>query len=182
VKDAILKSPRATDADGKAANGHRSDTARKSVLSWIAMTSILSGVVLASVFGLATHMFGSVPSAVAFLRGNRIIPDSYIRDFGTLRQGQRVSVTFSLTNYTKQPITLLGAKSSCSCLAASDLPVVVPPGAKTDVRFTARAKSRLGPYSEIVHVLVDGGRPSIALNVRGVVKSGSLGIENETAQ
>lgn len=125
---------------------------------------------MAALFYLATYIFGSVSTALAFLRGNGLIPDTYVRDFGTVSPGQHVFVTFSLKNYTKHPITLVGAKSSCTCLVASDLPVVVPPSARTELRLSARAKSRSGPYSEFVRVLNDSERKSITLEVRGVVK------------
>jgi hypothetical protein len=99
-----------------------------------------------------------------------ISPDPIVRDFGTANQRQQVSVAFSLANYTKRPITLLGARASCTCLMASDPPVVVQAGAKTTVHLAVRPKSRLGPYSEVVRVLNDSGRKGISLVVRGAFK------------
>jgi hypothetical protein len=94
VKDAVVKSRRTTAAAHEAAKGPRTSSARKSVLSWLATTSLLSGIALAAMFVLATYLFGSVPSAIAFLRGNGLIPDSYTRDFGTVSQGQQFPLRF----------------------------------------------------------------------------------------
>jgi hypothetical protein len=96
VKNAPVESRPTVAADHEAVGVPSINSARKSVLPWLVITGLGSGVALGALFVLATYLFGSVPSALAFLRGNGIIPDAYVRDFGTVSQGQQVSVTFSL--------------------------------------------------------------------------------------
>ena len=68
--------------------------------------------------------FSSVSSALAFLRGDRLIPDSYTRTIGAIDSSSDQVATFELTNHAKRPITILGARSSCSCVVSDDeLPI-----------------------------------------------------------
>jgi Protein of unknown function (DUF1573) len=64
--------------------------------------------------------FDSVSSALAFLRGDRLIPDSYTRTIGTVDSSSDQVATFELTNHAKRPITILGARSSCGCVVPDD--------------------------------------------------------------
>ena len=64
--------------------------------------------------------FGSVSSALAFLGGDRLIPDTYTRAIGTVDSSTERVITFRLTNHAKRPITILGARSSCGCVVADE--------------------------------------------------------------
>jgi len=143
---------------------------RKMAMSWLATTTILLVVGFVSLLIGATHWFGSVGSASAYLRGDGLIPDSYTMSFGTATAAERPSVAFALRNYTKQPIKVLGTNSSCTCLVTSGLPVVVPPNGRAVLTVSARAKSRLGSYTERVRVLTDAGESNLILYVRGIFR------------
>lgn len=136
----------------------------------MASTLILTcvGCGLLSVAGVAR--FGSLSSAIADLRGARLIPDAYTKSFGTAGKDDRRSVRFRLTNYSERPIVLVGSDASCTCLVTSDLPAVIPPGRSIEFRVRARFKSRLGPYTERLRVLTDSGESNLVLGVRGVFR------------
>src|SRR4051812_7290650 len=91
-------------------------------ISWVVMTGGCIVAVVASLLLISLVWFGSITSASAYLAGHRLIPDTFSKSFGTVRQGQEVAVTFSLTNMTSRTITILGTRSSCSCMIVNDLP------------------------------------------------------------
>ena len=143
---------------------------RERAMSWMATTLVLLNLGLAALLLAGVHGFGSVASAVAYLRGNRLIPDEFAKNIGSATEAGHPSVTFCLTNWTQQPIKVLGAQTSCTCLMASDLPAVVPPQGQFTLRLSARAKSGLGPYSTQVRLFTDHGASDLVLNVGGVFR------------
>lgn len=153
--------------DQKIADAHNDSEGRKKAMSWLTVTIILINVGFASLLAVGIYQFGSVASALAYLRGDGLIPDAYAKDFGTVSNEVQHSVEFLLSNYSKQPIKLLGTNSSCTCLTTDDLPVIVPPNGNTTLRVTVRAKSGPGSYFERLSVITDRGGPYLLLSVRG---------------
>lgn len=145
-------------------------SSRRQVVSWLATTAILAciGFLVLTVIGYMR--FGSVGSALAYLRGEHLIPDEIMKSFGTTSQGERPAVEFRLRNCTGQPIKILGANVSCTCLEARDLPVVVPSNGETVLRVDVRTKGRSGPLSERLRLLTDSGEANFALNIRGTIQ------------
>lgn len=156
--------------DGDHTDFFRADSSspHKRKLHWIAMTAILAMVGSALLIVMGIQRFGSVPSALAYLRGELLIPDAYAKSFGTASKDDLPSIEFLLTNYATRPITILGAHHSCTCVSASDLPMVVQPHGKAILRLRARRKwSKLGYYSERVRLFADYGDLPVVLHVTG---------------
>jgi hypothetical protein len=144
--------------------------ARKRTLLWLATTLTLISVGFALLLVVGTQRFGSAASALAYLRGDRLVPDAYRKSFGTVAKDERPSVEFLLRNWSKKPIKVLGVTRSCTCLATSDLPVVIRPHGETVLRVSSRAKSGPGPYAERLRVLTDSGQSNFVLGVQGVFR------------
>lgn len=132
------------------------------------MGFVAAGISLLLILGI--WCFGSSASALAYLRGDRLIPDTYTKSFGTVERGEICLLTFSLKNWTKQPIKVLGARSSCSCLVTSDLPAVIPPMGQLSLRVSAHAKNVPGPYFEHVRVFTDSDEARLLLYVQGLIR------------
>ena len=80
-----------------------------------------------------TAAYGSVGAALAHLRGESLVSPDYL-DFGTTRPGDRIARSASITNYSGEPIRLIGGTSDCSCVTTTDLPLTIPPGGTVDFR------------------------------------------------
>jgi hypothetical protein len=163
----VDESPAPPDGEQKEVLAPNGRPWRKRAMRWLATTTILVAIGFASLLLGGIYQFGSAASALAYLRGDGLIPDAYTKSFGIAAGGEIRSLTFSLKNWTKQPIKVLGASSSCTCLVTSDLPAVVPPMGRLNLRVSARAKSGLGPYSERIHLFTDPGGANLRLYVRG---------------
>ena len=164
----VVESSISPDGDRKELLVTDAFSARKRPMSWLATTIILVSIGFASLCVAGIRQFGSVSAALAYLRGDGLIPDVYTRSFGIVDKNERPTIEFSLTNYTEQPIKVVGSNSSCTCLVTSDLPMVVPPHARSTLRVAARSRSRPGPYSERIHLLTETGVSELVLIVRGV--------------
>ena len=82
----------------------------KKRISWTAKTLAFIGVGLLFGLALASYCFGSLGSAYAYLKGDRLIADRRWQSFGEVERGQRPVVRFGLTNASDRKITILGRK------------------------------------------------------------------------
>lgn len=160
-------SPVTLGADQKASLVPDESTAKKMPVMWWASTAILVCIGCALLLAAGINWFGSASSAVAYLRGDRLIPDAFAKSFGTVSKSEQPSVEFLLRNFTKQPIKVLGSDSSCTCLVVSDLPLIIPPNGRAILRVSTRAKTGSRPYSERVRVLTDFREVNLVLTLHG---------------
>jgi len=138
--------------------------------SWAARAAALSTFGLALVASGAVFWFGSLSTAVAYLRGDRIIPDAYTKTFGEVPARERPSIDFLLRNWGKEPIKVLGTNSPCSCLISSGVPVVIRPGESAVLSVRALSKGRAGPYSSRLSVITDDRESDVVLTVQGAFR------------
>ena len=135
--------------------GAETTPTKKKTLSWMALTVIIANIGLLSVVALGLYFFGSIGPAVAYLRGDRLIADVYDRSVGIVREGEKHAVVFELTNMSSQPVKILGAKSTCTCLAVDQLPVALPPHGVFRLRIGLRPRFRSGQIAERVSLFTD---------------------------
>ena len=116
--------------------------------------------------------FGSIPAALAYVRGDRLGVDSPTKSFGTTALRETRAVSFRLTNWTSRPIVILGAHATCSCAVASGLPATHAPRGEHTLEIKA-TPSKTGNYTEIIRCFTDDARQSeIQLKVTGQTVDG----------
>ena len=99
---------------------------RELFVSLLGMTGLLAVVVtLFVMWSYATY--GNVRSGWLWLSGYKLVAEEYRIDLGEAPAGESKSGMFLLRNLTGKPVVVLGVEADCSCLAASELPVSVPP-------------------------------------------------------
>lgn len=140
--------------------------------SWLVMTLTLSIVALAVLAVWAVFQFGSIGNALSYSAGQRLIPDSTTRSFGNLwRGGESRTVIFRLTNFARRPITLVGARSQCTCAAVStSLPLTIPPSEARPLAVRVRPTNP-GTRRETIRVYTDDpSQPELPLQVVGQIR------------
>jgi hypothetical protein len=134
-----------------------------------ALPLVLTNFGLAFLLAFGTYWFGSIGSAIAYVRGDRLLPNVYTRSFGVAPSGRELSTEFKLTNWAGSPIRILGARSSCTCVLAAGLPATVQPRKTYVLKLRIRNRRKKGHVSEHVHLLLDDPQgKSLVLKVEGV--------------
>ncbi len=145
-------------------------TPRKRRLSWMATTIILTNLGLVISVLWCFVKFGSFACALAYLAGDRLIPDSYARTFGSVRSGDIIEVHFHISNYANIPIRILGSSSTCTCVVAEELPLSIPPSEGHSLRVKVSSGSVLGTKWEKLKLFTDlPQQPTLVLAVKGRV-------------
>jgi hypothetical protein len=136
--------------------------------NWLVLTTCSALAILALLWVAAVARFGTVSAALNYLSGQRLIVDENRRSFGTLEAGRERTVEFMVTNDTSKPVSLLGARVSCTCVSVEDLPRTLAPSARWPLRVTIRAGRRERDVSEGLWLYTDAeNRPQIALQLTG---------------
>jgi hypothetical protein len=122
-----------------------SPSARSRMLSWTGLTGLLVIIGLGGLVVWSRAEFGSIESAIGYLRGERLIPDAYSKSFGSVEQGSAPVVAFTLTNFTGRPITVLGGSSTCTCvLLDKNFPLTIPASEHAILKIVVRTHRRRG--------------------------------------
>jgi Protein of unknown function (DUF1573) len=149
---------------------------KKKPLSWTVLTLIITSIGLGSIAAVAIYVFGSIGSALAYFRGDRLIADAYTRSVGTVSAGEQHAVFFKIRNMSNQAVKIVGADSSCTCVVADQLPVNVPPHGVFRLRIGVHPKkSQPGQIAEHVSLITDlesQQRLNLKISGRTVARSG----------
>lgn len=133
------------------------------------MAWAIVGILVA--FGGLVLRYGSVGATVAALRGQELVVDSPTKSFGSLRVGERTTVTFHLRNISNRPVRLLGYAADCGCTppGSDRYPTVLGPGASKSIEVEV-VPNRPEPRFHHRIVLYTGAasQPEFELFVDGV--------------
>lgn len=135
---------------------------------WLGVALPLTSVVLAGLATWGARQFGSVGGALAFLNGDRLIPDAYAKSFGIGEVGSSPRVVFNLANKSARPIKVVGARSSCTCMALDGLPATVEAGSSLELRVDVQPADKPRRVAGTVIVYSDcEEQPYVSLSVSG---------------
>src|SRR5262245_7726451 len=79
-------------------------------LSWLASVIISTSIILLALVVWAYAYFGSIQIAIRSVSGQPLAVDATTKSFGVARPGERVEVSFRLTNHGTRPIRIVGSK------------------------------------------------------------------------
>lgn len=102
-------------------------------------TPLFAGLALASLAAYSRLTLGSVEAGFAYMRGERLIPDRHSKSVGRVESGKTLVVPFALTNHTGKELSILGGRSSCSCVEPANLPLTILPGRTAELRVGFRS-------------------------------------------
>ncbi len=97
--------------------------------------------------------------------------NSKVFDFGTLKEGQKKTYEFVLTNKGKSDLIIRKIKSSCGCTVVKPETKIIKPGKSTKLVTTFNSAGKSGRQrKKIIITTNDPKNSSVNLNVIGVVQ------------
>jgi hypothetical protein len=125
--------------------------------------------------------FGSIREAASYyLRGETLFVDSTTKSLGAAAPSEELPVSFRLTNRGKQPIRIVGCKTSCNCMLPRDLPFALAPHEVREFTLSIRMPSPANFRSqagrlELQLILFTNNpqQPRIPLSIIGKARGGS---------
>lgn len=111
-------------------------------------------LVVAAAAGVLT--FGSLDAAIARLRGESLGVSPKALNFGRGEPGDILTAELTISNFSTQPVRLIGGTSDCSCLATMDMPLTIAPGGSAAIRVELKVPAATpGELNRSVEVFTD---------------------------
>ncbi len=125
-----------------------------------------AAAVLVAVGVAGSWVYGSPGAALARLRGDELTVEPGHLDFGALPAGQAAEAALTVSNWSSQPVRLIGGTSDCTCTTLSDLPVTITPGDRTAVTVRLTAPSGTGHLTRMVTLRTDHpDQPTVLIRI-----------------
>jgi hypothetical protein len=142
------------------------------VSPWTKVTAALTAILIVGLAIVAITRFGSIPTALAYVAGERLLVDSPSKSFGTVDAGAEPVVPFTVQNRSDHAVKIIGARTSCTCTIVANLPMTIPPGGSLDVPISVKTSRLKGQVSVTVRVYSDDPRRAeLVLNVEGFIRT-----------
>ncbi|HET6574025.1 MAG TPA: DUF1573 domain-containing protein [Fimbriiglobus sp.] len=134
-----------------------------------------AGIALALIviaYSAGVWAYGSLGVAVARIRGEVVVADPDVVDYGEATRGETRIRRVTVWNFSDTPIRVIGGTADCSCTALSDLPVTVPAGESRPVTVELRYVGTPGVFAHTAELMVDEGSMTsiLHLTLRGRVE------------
>ena len=134
---------------------------------------VIVSVLSVSLLGVAAARleFGSIPVAVLYLRGERLILTPTDLRVDGLTRAKPVLVTAEVRNFGPTPVRVLGSAVNCSCVSVKEMPEAVPAGGRCAIVFEVHALPGKPDVDQQVVFFTDHPtRPCLGVHVKGQVR------------
>jgi hypothetical protein len=142
---------------------------RPSMTRWVLFISLLSALGLLAVAGFGKVRYGSMPAAVAAMRGESLFVAEPMMSLGEMVSDRPYKVNFEILNNSAIPVSIIGSKSSCSCAVAIDsFPVTIPARGKRQLTVITTLRDQEPLLSQTVSLRLDlPTQPEVVVGVTG---------------
>ena len=89
--------------------------------------------------------------------------DSTSKDFGTIKEGQKLEVAFRFKNSGDKPLVIDRVQPSCGCTVAEQSKEPIAPGGEGQIRATFNSEGRTGVNHKTLYVFANIKGPQNAL-------------------
>lgn len=91
-------------------------------------------------------------------------------DFGTVKEGEKVSHTYKFKNTGKEPLILTNAQGSCGCTVPKWPREPIAPGAESALVVEFDTKGKAGQRTQTVTLTGNTNPPQTLIKLKGVVE------------
>ena len=107
--------------------------------------------------------------------GGRVEMDRIVHDFGDIQTSQGpVSCTYTVTNISKTPVTILNVISSCGCTDVQWTKESIPAGGKGTISATFKNEDGPYPFDKTLTAYFSDIKQPVVLHLRGIAHEKEL--------
>jgi len=141
---------------------------------WFFVPAAGASLLLALFFFALQCLFGSALAGLAYLGGYSLVASPSSVDLGQIAPGERREFEVTLKNLGSRSIKIIGARSSCTCIATHGLPRDVDSGQTIALKvYLVAPRGRSELVQSLTYYTDSSDSPQIAVKVRGVVSAPS---------
>lgn len=119
------------------------------------------------------YHFGSLSAGLAYLNGDRLMPDAYAKSIGAISKDRDITVYFSLLNASDRPMMIRSASPYGPCSVLGKFPAMIQPSKTLRVPILVH-QAQTGRLNGAVTFLTDHhSQPWLTVSVTGSVEETS---------
>ena len=139
-------------------------------LRWLLRACLGAAIMLILVYLVVWRWLGAPEAAWALLRGEELVVIPAMVDLGDCLAGDVNELQFRVMNMSSSQVTLTGIYTSCSCILASSLPVVLDAGGATTLRMAIHSSGDQGRFTRQAVLYTDSElSPQLPILVTGTM-------------
>jgi Protein of unknown function (DUF1573) len=132
--------------------------------------AISAFLLLILAFAIVHWRFDSIANAVSYFDGNAIRIDNPTRELGTVNCDEEFNVAFNIVNLQREPLKIVGANASCSCVLPPEMPMAIEPFVSTPITFTFTSPPTAMQFEQDIELYFDGPVPAVTLKISGATQ------------
>lgn len=132
---------------------------------------LISIFIIAIIFEIFIYLkYKNFNNFYYYMKGVSIVVDPPIATVGDRRPGETVDIDQAVWNFSGIKVSIIGAKSSCSCITTERLPLSLASGERRTVHVRAKMGPETGKYEQSVIFYTDCPRQTtFSVTVKGRV-------------
>lgn len=150
-----LRSALGTTDPGRSVSGQAEMAADRTRTSHLPAILAMVGAVVMLGAAIVWPVFGSLPVAVRYLRGERLILEPTRLRAAGLSTSKPIFVSTAIRNLTGRPVRLLGSSVRCTCVITQELPATIPPGCTFRLSLKVQALPEKPAVDEPIVIFTD---------------------------
>lgn len=100
----------------------------------------------------------------------RVVFDSDVYDFGTIKEGEVIDHTFKFKNEGKEPVILAQVSASCGCTTPSYTVDPILPGKEGEIKVSFNSAGQPGVQQKIITVSSNAENAVTTVQLKGTVE------------
>lgn len=105
----------------------------------------------------AQYQFGGVAYAIQYLQGYNYAVLPRTIDVGIGARGETRSAVLTVRNLSFAPMRVIGAITTCNCVAVTGLPLYIQPRQSVDVNVEIYLESAIVKVQQMAIIMIDDG-------------------------
>ncbi|MDR1924795.1 MAG: DUF1573 domain-containing protein [Planctomycetaceae bacterium] len=103
---------------------------------------------------VAFFWFGEFNTFVAYFKGESFVISPAFCDLGVNEAGKERDAVFELTNFTSEPISIIGETSGCNCVFTESLPITAKPHKTVKIKIKSQLPRYTANYDQTITLMV----------------------------
>lgn len=101
--------------------------------------------------------------------------DQEVFDYGTIRQGEKVTHEFTFVSAGNQPLIITAAQGSCGCTVPEWPKQPLKKGERGSVKVTFDSAGKMGMQDKTVTITSNAGEVPVVLHIKGTIEAAPAG-------
>jgi hypothetical protein len=124
------------------------------ILKQLLISVVIGTMIFVATMTVMFYCFGSMGTTMAYLNGQSVYIYPKKLDLGNQEPDTEAAAVFKMKNLTAKDISVVGEKSTCTCMFSEKIPITAQAGKTIELRIKIHLPKDEGGYDQIISLMV----------------------------